>query len=521
MHESKNGSAEDKYNRSVDLEDETADDSETPMSSLESLIAKAVDQKCKVLEDRATAAEEQSRLLADRLFCVERSLLATKKQRGRGLDMQVHAADDVFSENGPPTHCEDNSTIDDLLQSNETRINDRVSVLEECVLHLELSNTTGDDTMHPLPEDTFSMLITENILSAPFAFAGLSVALSILCLGLVLVSSISKRNRINVLGFPAGASAVVHTAQFAGLLVGLLREDEIPEGLTFLAMGVRIRGDEGVTISYAEQRAPRRLSKLISNVRRGRISFMTKELSFMINGERVKNRRIIIVSLLRIFVGYLFLLTLFINVAQNDDVVEIFYDLLALEFVEHIENMAYALGKRGFFGKTVMLSTRKCRHRIGVSGRGVASREWPYRVARCVYFVNAALIMIGMAIITRDESRGLYRCKSLSFNIGEDIWDEANILKDESSHMTEPRLLVYTYFAGDYAENGTHDGYPKYTEQNKLDDSTGFVNTVGAEFVYCKELRAWVFRHPQIKTSINARKENECSWLLRSPTTFS
>jgi hypothetical protein len=61
---------------------------------------------------------------------------------------------------------------------------------------------------------------------------------------------------------------------------------------------------------------------------------------------------------------------------------------------------------------------------------------------------------------------------------------------------------------------------PRYTEQNKI-GSTGFVNTIGAEFVYCKELRAWVFRHPQIKTSVNAREENECSWLLRSPTTFS
>lgn len=56
--------------------------------------------------------------------------------------------------------------------------------------------------------------------------------------------------------------------------------------------------------------------------------------------------------------------------------------------------------------------------------------------------------------------------------------------------------------------------------QNKVDDE-GFVSTVGAEFVYCKDLGSWVFRHPLIKTSRNSIEENECSWLLRSPTTIS
>lgn len=42
--------------------------------------------------------------------------------------------------------------------------------------------------------------------------------------------------------------------------------------------------------------------------------------------------------------GYLFLSSLFINIAQNDDVLEIFYDVLALEFVENIDDTTYALG---------------------------------------------------------------------------------------------------------------------------------------------------------------------------------
>ena len=166
-----------------------------------------------------------------------------------------------------------------------------------------------------------------------------------------------------------------------------------------------------------------------------------------------------------------------------------------------------------------MMSTRKS-HQIGVSGRGVASREWPYRVARLVYFLNAVLMMTGIAIITNRQHRGVYRCHSVTFNIGEDMWEGSNILKDGHSSLTEERLLIYSYFSGTYVENGEHDGYPKYVEVNKLDGSD-FVDTVGAEFVYCNSLQSWVFRHPRIKTSLNGIEENECSWLLRSPTTSS
>ncbi len=38
---------------------------------------------------------------------------------------------------------------------------------------------------------------------------------------------------------------------------------------------------------------------------------------------------------------------------------------------------------------------------------------------------------------------------------------------------------------GVYVENGTHDGRPKYTEQNK-EDGSPFLKTIGAEIIYCK-----------------------------------
>lgn len=73
-------------------------------------------------------------------------------------------------------------------------------------------------------------------------------------------------------------------------------EDEIPQGLQFIANGV---GNE-----------------------------------LLLNGERPVRWRVVLSSAVRLLVGYLFLSSLFINVAQSDDVIEIFYDVLALEFVE-------------------------------------------------------------------------------------------------------------------------------------------------------------------------------------------
>lgn len=71
-----------------------------------------------------------------------------------------------------------------------------------------------------------------------------------------------------------------------------------------------------------------------------------------------------------------------------------------------------------------------------------------------------------------------------------------------------------------YKFNGTHNGRPKYTEQNK-EDGDEFKSTIPAEIIYCADIESWVFRHPNITTALTDDQENECSWLLRSPNTES
>lgn len=50
--------------------------------------------------------------------------------------------------------------------------------------------------------------------------------------------------------------------------------------------------------------------------------------TLLLNGQTAVHKRVIISSMFRLVVGYLFLSSLFITISQNNNVIEIFYDVL-------------------------------------------------------------------------------------------------------------------------------------------------------------------------------------------------
>lgn len=52
------------------------------------------------------------------------------------------------------------------------------------------------------------------------------------------------------------------------------------------------------------------------------------------------------------------------------------------------------------------------------------------------------------------------------------------------------------------AVKGTHDGRPRYVERNK-ENGGAYTQVIPAEIIYCKKIDAWVFRHENIRTSLN------------------
>lgn len=241
--------------------------------------------------------------------------------------------------------------------------------------------------------------------------------------------------------------------------------------------------------------------------------------SFCLDDKSVIYKRVLFSSVLRLIIGYMFLTALFINIVQTDDVLTVFFDVLALQFVESIDDVAFNLGRRGFLGRTMMKATRK-RHSLQTSEeREEASKSYVHWLVRSVFCLNGIVLLLGLLSISHEQHHGQFRCGTLTVTFEEKIWEEANVkLSEPEDASSEPWLLVYSYFSGIYVEDGLFDGYPRYVEANKNDGSP-FEETVGAEFVYCKDIQAWVFRHPNIHTSTLKGKENECSWLARSPQT--
>ena len=130
-------------------------------------------------------------------------------------------------------------------------------------------------------------------------------------------------------------------------------------------------------------------------------------------GTKISMRRILLPSLLRLSIGYLFLLTLFVVVVQSSSVLNMFFDVLALEFVENIDDVIFGLAKRGestvqyilsspcwleltktqicpgFFGHNLRDATRP--HFIESSHETHILRRWTKRCIRFFYISNIFL----------------------------------------------------------------------------------------------------------------------------------
>eukprot|EP00986_Skeletonema_menzelii_P005908 scaffold2230_cov166-Skeletonema_menzelii.AAC.4 len=442
---------------------------------------------------------DRSKELAERVAFLERGTVnKTSSQEVETDDDEVLpprvSSFDVSSERIP----ENTNNTNDV----EKALQERIKLLEQRMEDYEdekdalLGNINGQGEYH-LVESTFSLLITEHPLSVPFMFGVLSMTLSISCLSLTLTSSINKGTSRNPLGIPAGVAATTRVAQFLGALVGVLMEDEIPQGLQYIANAAGHK--------------------------------------LFLNGQQQKEVRM--------------------RIAQNRDVIEIFYDVLALEFVENIDDTTFALAKRGFFGRRMLFATNKQhtlhmsemrnslalgtgRNRGALDGQVQSDRRLSYSgliasksrvnfLVKVVYFLNAIIIFVGLGYISKTQYDGMYRTRSIRVIFDEEIWEKANVLIGGN---VVQRLLIYSYFNGIYEEAGSYGGYPRYVERSKnqgaisLNEDDGGTlfgpdSMPGAEMVYCTDIGRWIFRHPNITTSAEGGEGNECSWLWKSAET--
>jgi hypothetical protein len=206
--------------------------------------------------------------------------------------------------------------------------------------------------LYEFPVSTFTFLISEEVFSLSFAFAIIVHVLCMTCLILALKNQISIGKEMNELGMAAEVSKEVHATRYIAILVAIINETEIPQALELIGKGF-------------EQKAHKK----------GWISF----------------KRIFFSSFLRLMIGYTFLCSVFVVVVQVTDVLSMFMNILALSFVESIDDIVYELAKRGFIGHAIMNACEPVSMLVDEktsNGKLTSTAIWARRVIRIFYFFN-------------------------------------------------------------------------------------------------------------------------------------
>ena len=189
------------------------------------------------------------------------------------------------------------------------------------VTAVETNDDTKDDKdFDPitLPESTHTLLFTEPIHSKAFLFSLGIAALSILCLLLALANKVFTLDRMSEI--PANVGRAVKIAQFASIFVAILMEEEIPTGLYLLRR---------IPKTYFRSKFP-----------------------------NLKYYKFVASCSLRILMGYIFLVSVMLLLMMADNVLDIFFDFIALQFLQQLDDVAFNLARMGVFSKSLRAATR-------------------------------------------------------------------------------------------------------------------------------------------------------------------
>jgi hypothetical protein len=91
--------------------------------------------------------------------------------------------------------------------------------------------------------------------------------------------------------------------------------------------------------------------------------------------------------------GYTFLCSVFVVIVQVTDVLSMFMNILALQFVEGIDDIVFELAKRGFLGRPLMKACEPLSMEVDAEssdGKLNSTAIWSNRVVRFFFVFNIA-----------------------------------------------------------------------------------------------------------------------------------
>jgi len=225
----------------------------------------------------------------------------------------------------------------------------------------------------------------------------------------------------------------------------------------------------------------------------------------------------------------------FFFIAGSSDVLDIFSNFAAMEFISYIDNMVYKLARWGYTGKSLQRMTIKVES-VTMENRRKTGRYWALLV---VIFLGLTLVPLVTfwAKVRAGQSSGFYLEKSISNAVRVEFKDEEFRLPPSTGYNFEgtdrdlssfdkknPPKFRYSFFSGNYEAQFNdnerlerYNGRPIYFERNathcKTDPSCGM-------FYYCGgDVGAWVFTIRSLGTVLKELDKCEYGWLAMSPTT--
>eukprot|EP00578_Thalassiosira_sp_NH16_P005900 CAMPEP_0181135596 /NCGR_PEP_ID=MMETSP1071-20121207/32735_1 /TAXON_ID=35127 /ORGANISM="Thalassiosira sp., Strain NH16" /LENGTH=293 /DNA_ID=CAMNT_0023222251 /DNA_START=170 /DNA_END=1048 /DNA_ORIENTATION=- len=208
-------------------------------------------------------------------------------------------------------------------------------------------------------------------------------------------------------------------------------------------------------------------------------------------------------ALLRIALGYLFLANVYLTIVQSTAVIDIFFNVLALQFISELDDIAFELCKMEVLGRRL---ARACTAKLYQT----EFEKQKSIFLKTAYFINLAVFVYFMTIVTMRQQNGDYQCQ------------KDPVVKYQGE-MVPGFTMVFSYFNGVYTQlnKETSANRPVYTEMKKLNSDEPFDKDVvePAKIKYSPAVNAWILVHPNIRKAFD--DESDEPWLLRSPDTDS
>ena len=114
--------------------------------------------------------------------------------------------------------------------------------------------------------------------------------------------------------------------------------------------------------------------------------------------------------------GYLFLINVVVILMQATSVIEIFYDVLALQFVQTLDDISFRVSKWDVLGKQLQRATNTIYFHTEFQ-KQKESKRMRRRMKiflKALYFINLAGFVSAMLVISVRQYTGYYQCDSIT-----------------------------------------------------------------------------------------------------------